>query len=511
MTDLDEQIARIGAKLLHARTANVGGFGTGSHQFLLAPPLDESEVRAFEARHGVTLPDGYRAFITRLGHGGPGEFGGAGPYYGLFALDAWSDFLACIADDCPLDWLARPSPLHPGANPLPEFTDDTDPDTEWPGPAVLGMYEGILSLGTRGCSFATGLIVSGDARGRVVYLDADHGEPPYVGRDADFLDWYERWLDELTAGFGGSWFGYGPAGGEPELLAVVTGSSDRELRIEAIHNLSKLPNLSAGAFEVLAGLLRSGAATERGAAAAVFNRAPANLVEAVVPLLDDDDAKARGSACRALVEVDPHTWSERLWAQLLREPATEVQNEVYIGLKRAGLLDEQRAMTLVSTPEFGDLRAWAAELVTWRPEHAPLLHDMLASEHISVRRCAATALDVLGLEASVPIALERFATERDDGTRAALIRMLVAAREHRVCDLLLHAATDGSDFERLEAVRVLVAFGDERVEASVRELLIVDRPPSEPGKWHSKTFAELLGPNLDVSPSPKLRALSKGV
>ena len=36
----------------------------------LNPPLDEAHVREAEARSGITLPDDYRLFLSKIGNGG---------------------------------------------------------------------------------------------------------------------------------------------------------------------------------------------------------------------------------------------------------------------------------------------------------------------------------------------------------------------------------------------------------------------------------------------------------
>ena len=48
---------------------------------LFCPPLPEADIRAFEARHGVELPDGYGRFLSTVGSGGDGP-----PAYGLMRL-----------------------------------------------------------------------------------------------------------------------------------------------------------------------------------------------------------------------------------------------------------------------------------------------------------------------------------------------------------------------------------------------------------------------------------------
>ena len=52
-------------------------FGANGHDYKLNPPLPISVIEAFEERHRVSLPEGYRRFLTEIGNGG------AGPSYGV--------------------------------------------------------------------------------------------------------------------------------------------------------------------------------------------------------------------------------------------------------------------------------------------------------------------------------------------------------------------------------------------------------------------------------------------
>src|SRR5580658_9286396 len=65
---LKEQIARVRQRI-HQRGVT------------LNPPASIEEVSAFESKHRVILPEGYRSFITALGNGGPGPVG-----YGILPL-----------------------------------------------------------------------------------------------------------------------------------------------------------------------------------------------------------------------------------------------------------------------------------------------------------------------------------------------------------------------------------------------------------------------------------------
>src|SRR5690348_13893741 len=60
-------------------------FGSSQHRYLMMPPWPERRVATFEQRHAITLPDGYRHFLTKIGAAG------AGPGYGLFEPGTWDD------------------------------------------------------------------------------------------------------------------------------------------------------------------------------------------------------------------------------------------------------------------------------------------------------------------------------------------------------------------------------------------------------------------------------------
>lgn len=188
MDELPERLERVAAKLRDA-AAQPGEpvmFGASSHGFRLGPPLSDDAVAEFERDHGgVELPADYRAFITTIGHGGPGQWGGAGPYYGLHPLDAWSHGYLNLYDAF---LLAQPFPVEPGHVPDDWDVDDVDHEP----------FRGTLALSDEGCGFMSLLVVSGPARGRVVGNNDETG-PSFTG-DPDFLSWYERWLDAVLAG-----------------------------------------------------------------------------------------------------------------------------------------------------------------------------------------------------------------------------------------------------------------------------------------------------------------------
>ena len=299
----EARVARVVEKLERARTLGLECFGWESHRFALRSPLSEADAAAFERAQGIALPPELRTFLTHAGDGG------AGPYYGLYPLASWSDFAGWIHDTVPTGWLRNECPLVPGSNRI---------DADAHHSLIPSPYQGTISIGTRGCSYVTLLIVSGLYRGRVVYADADGGGA-YVSREPDFLSWYERWLDELLAGWASDWFGYGPGGGPSDWLAILADpSADAELRGEAAHAFSRLPSLDPESRPELQRYLSDSVAQVRAGVTSAAGRF--RMVEAgpeIAALLSDESDQVRAQALRVLMSLDAQRWMDAVLPRIL--------------------------------------------------------------------------------------------------------------------------------------------------------------------------------------------------
>ncbi len=513
-TPLADRLADITTKLRRARFRRCAPFGASQHGLELEPPLPEDRVAAFEAAHGVTLPPDFRAFLTTVGARG------AGPYYGLHGLDRWDDFVEWINDEAPPGWLTRPSPLKPGANPLPDQPgdeDDEDDEDALP-PDVLAAYQGTIALGSRGCTYATLLVITGPMRGRVVYVSADGDEPPYVCRDPDFVAWYTRWLDEMLEGYTDSWFGYGPAGGEATLRAIIERTDDGELRREAAANLHKLPALSADLWPALAPRLRTPDPSQA-TLVSLFAKAPPTWADAVASALDAADPAVRSAACRALMALDPEGRAETIWARLLSDPAPAVRQSAFHGLSEAGAIDDARLQRLLRDPEMGRVRHSALRAMKPTAAHTPLLAELLVDPDSGICRQAAYALRDMGADALTDEVratvhrntVARLPTATDEYARAALVRLAGQTGNRAAADLLLAMADDPAlnDFEHLDAVQALIAMGEPRASFIARRMLGEHRTPTAPGMGHTRTIATLVAEALKASPSEVLRGLKR--
>jgi hypothetical protein len=202
---LDTALDRIAEKVRRAREGGARPFGAETGGIPpLDPPLPEHEVASLEARLGVTLPEEYRGFITGVGNGG------AGPAYGLFTLG--HALRASKLDEHP-GLLGTPFPH------LEAYNPDTDPEViafwdradrgevseEEEDEQVRRQAAGTLALCDEGCGYLHLLVVTGPARG-TLWMDSRGADAGFIPLGATFLQWYERWIDDVLAGGRGTWW-----------------------------------------------------------------------------------------------------------------------------------------------------------------------------------------------------------------------------------------------------------------------------------------------------------------
>jgi hypothetical protein len=261
MADFDHAIARIQEKLRQARSCDpeLQVFGASGHRYALNPPATQEAVRHFEAQHAIELPAAYRAFLLRVGNGGPGfNQSAAGPFYGIYPLGAALDGIpadapeAALAQPCVVsprmskqDWSSLTSRLGLDAD-LPDEAHDA---------AICALFGGLLPIGTQGCTYGHCLVLNGPFAGRVANVDTSHNHPPVFTHEPDFIAWYERWLDEVISGDlrqNPSWFAYVKGGTEAQLLAgLLPANGDPLEQQESLDGLAYKRRLSPATLREL--------------------------------------------------------------------------------------------------------------------------------------------------------------------------------------------------------------------------------------------------------------------
>jgi hypothetical protein len=170
----------------------------------------------FESRHGISLPEDYRHFITEIGDGGVEPSYGVLPFGkdddgrdwegGGLVGDPGSPFRHTAAWNLPDSFWAG-EPDWPPDTPVEEqdrLMDAWDREVEahyW-NPAIM---DGAIPICHKGCALRQWLVVHGEQQG-IVWDDhrADQaGIAPVLdaaGQPMTFADWYMAWLDDTLRG-----------------------------------------------------------------------------------------------------------------------------------------------------------------------------------------------------------------------------------------------------------------------------------------------------------------------
>ena len=246
---MKEQLIRIQQKLAQAKAAdkNLEVFGADAHQYHLNPPVSEAEVLAFEKKYGVQLPECYRAFMLTIGDAKAKKSDFiAGPYYGLYAFGTSVDSLLYEKIET---YLKAPCNLSPDmtqeewetlSDPLLSSEEEEEEDDDKYFAERAKVFGGLLPLGSQGCTYEHALVLNGKYAGRVVNVDLDLAQPKFAF-ETNFLDWYERYLDEVISGQliddRPTWFGYHR--GEPAevLLNEYEHTTDRKTQTDCLEGV----------------------------------------------------------------------------------------------------------------------------------------------------------------------------------------------------------------------------------------------------------------------------------
>ena len=267
---MKEQLQRIQQKLSQAKAADkdLQVFGASSHKYHLNPPVSEAEVLAFEEKYGISLPEDYRAFVQTIGDVNAQKLETmSGPYYGLYAFGTQVDDLLYEGSEI---YLKAPCALSPDmtqeewetlSDPLLSSEEEEEEDDDKYFAERAKVFGGLLPLGSQGCTYEHALVLNGKYAGRVVNVDLDLAQPKFAF-ETNFLDWYERYLDEVISGQliddRPTWFGYHR--GEPAevLLNEYEQTTDRKTQTDCLdgvyHKKPPLESALLGKIEKLIAL-----------------------------------------------------------------------------------------------------------------------------------------------------------------------------------------------------------------------------------------------------------------
>lgn len=179
-------------------------FGASTHRYRLNPPIRASFVRRAEEKYGFVLPEDYFRFITEVGDGG------AGPDYGIKPfVNMLMEGKSPRSEKFREAYLYSLAKLFVPRQMMPDEVEDyaiatieaykRNPDRYFVYEKMdendLCGTDGFYILGTHGCQWDFGLVLSGEKRGQV--FDTDN-EGAYGFISGSFDEFYQNWLDYIS-------------------------------------------------------------------------------------------------------------------------------------------------------------------------------------------------------------------------------------------------------------------------------------------------------------------------
>lgn len=172
-------------------------FGAKKHKYLLNPTMTESEIKLFEDKFGISLPEDYRNFIKNIGNGG------AGPGYGLYKLDVNNindihgymkrPFL--LTKDFDVDEEGEKYNCSAYTCQECEHKDLCLISDDYNGECsdICRYQQGTLTICFEGCTYYRRIILNGPKKGEIWAESEGEG---LKQSEASFSEWYEGWLDK---------------------------------------------------------------------------------------------------------------------------------------------------------------------------------------------------------------------------------------------------------------------------------------------------------------------------
>lgn len=168
-------------------------FGAGTHKYKFNTVVSLAEVREFEDRNKITLPDDFVTFLTEIGNGG------AGVDYGVYKLERIQQEIDNLWLNSGKTILDYDNYREKWAELCKEY-DNTDDDK------ILNriysiLTDGLLPIGTAGCTVDYVIVCKGSNYGKIAYIDYNFFEdsPPEIIANS-FSEWIENYFTKIING-----------------------------------------------------------------------------------------------------------------------------------------------------------------------------------------------------------------------------------------------------------------------------------------------------------------------
>jgi hypothetical protein len=393
-----DAVSRIREKLAPARKLSRGKEWWSGSKFKLNPTVPESEIVAFETLHNLRLPQDYRDFLLHLSNGG------VGPPYGIYRFE---ESIRRYEEGTTKMWPGMPECVAP-ENERIDF--DWDP-----------FLQGTLPIMTEGCGKSVHLVLKGEFKGRVVHLDEEMDGGPVFTWDAGFLSWFERWLDEMVAGWQSGGFQESMPGSCERLWEIAQSPKVTPFELEAVLiSLRRCPQFeSRFTPAVAAAFSHFSEEVRRAACGAAHRHRLTDLEEHIFRQLDDPYSGVVMGALRTMPDFPVSRWEAK--ARLLLHHDND-----RVAFQAGCLISDAKVMTK------GDL--------------LPLID----SSNVDLRRNGIYFWGKCGFTVSDAEWLERRRSDDNLEVRRAVILAASEAKDHKFVPIMREMAQqEGGAFDQL--------------------------------------------------------------
>ena len=177
-------------------------FGAEKHKYQFNKTIDIGTVQNFEKRTGITLPEDYKEFLTKVGNGG------AGIDYGLYSIEQVEQHFSTTkvaSEGMTLFDYDDPAEKYVQIAAVMEKLEEQcniDSDEQY-NKLKADLIRGMLIIGTAGCTYDYFIMCKGSKKGYVGMLDwnmiAEKEEAPVIF-DKTFSEWLEDHFKRIILG-----------------------------------------------------------------------------------------------------------------------------------------------------------------------------------------------------------------------------------------------------------------------------------------------------------------------
>ena len=170
-------------------------FGSSTHQYR-SKPISSKKIQQFEDQNNISIPEELRLFLTEIGTG-------AGPDYGIYNLSTILEEYENLNEW--LDNISAPDKNFELTNEdARELIQQKKDNHEGFFYKRLNTVNGLLPIQTQGCTYYSFIVLNGEQRGKIWYLDTNDFDvlPAGIVGELSFFEWYEQWLDESLESLG---------------------------------------------------------------------------------------------------------------------------------------------------------------------------------------------------------------------------------------------------------------------------------------------------------------------